>query len=98
MAGKYLCLACGYPGLDEPPWNGLSGSDQICPCCGLHFGYDDHVAGREDLRPTFYHGWRLKWHTDGMAWWSSVPPPDGWDPKAQFETIAARSAGDIRKH
>jgi len=89
MSGEYACLACGFQGLDEPPWHGTSGSDQICPCCGLHFGYDDHVAGRPELRPAFYQGWRLKWRNDGMRWWATdEPPPDDWDPESQFRSIS----------
>ena len=87
MADSYACLACGFQGLDEPPWDGPSASDEICPCCGLHFGYDDAVGGRPELRPTFYHGWRLKWRIDGMRWWSPTPPPEDWDPDRQWESM-----------
>ena len=38
------CPACGFEGLDEEPWVGDSPSDDICPCCGMQFGYYD--AGR----------------------------------------------------
>jgi hypothetical protein len=57
------------------------------PCCGLHFGYEDFYPGRADLRAAFYHGWRVKWHLDGMRWWSETPPPHGWDAEAQFGSI-----------
>jgi hypothetical protein len=91
----YACLACGYWGLTEPPWRGGSASDEICPCCGLHFGYDDAFGGRVDLRPAFYHGWRLKWRKAGMRWWSPDPPPVGWDPEEQLQALRA---GDIPEH
>jgi hypothetical protein len=83
MTQVHACPACGYAGLPKPPWSEASASDQICPCCGLHFGYDDALRGREDLRPAFYQGWGLKWRLDGMRWWSRTPPPDGWDPGSQ---------------
>lgn len=36
------CPICFYTALFDPPYdvNGY-GSDEICPCCGFHFGYDD---------------------------------------------------------
>ena len=36
-----MCPACGFDALDEEPWSDDSASDEICPCCALHFGYDD---------------------------------------------------------
>ena len=50
------CPACGFDGLFERPWTGDSASDEICPCCGIHFGYDDFGYRSED----FYAGWRAR--------------------------------------
>jgi hypothetical protein len=33
----YTCHVCGYPELDYTPF----GSHEICPSCGVQFGYDD---------------------------------------------------------
>ena len=90
-AEVYSCPACGFPGLDEAPWQGAAPSDDICPCCGIHFGYDDFAGDRADLRPAFYSGWRGKWHTDGMQWWSSEPPPVGWDAEGQYRSVAEKT-------
>lgn len=35
-----LCPACGFE-QGEPPWQDGVGSQDICECCGLQFGYQD---------------------------------------------------------
>ncbi len=36
------CFVCNYNELLEPPYDGRGiPSDEICPCCGFHYGYDD---------------------------------------------------------
>src|SRR5262249_27635290 len=61
-----LCPVCGFQ-LDFKPWNGASASDEICPSCGIQFGYDD--AGPDDRR-TYYSQWRQNWQAGGSLWWS----------------------------
>ena len=78
------CLACGHSGLDEPLWDGDSASNQICPCCGLHYGYDDAAHGRGDPASGFYAAWRARWLVDGCPWFSTTTrPPDGWTGQEQ---------------
>lgn len=78
----YECPCCGFEQLDFEPWTGDSPSDEICPCCGMHFGYYD--AGRRDRM--FYAGWRTRWMVEGHPWFShSQPPPDGWSARSQVE-------------
>ena len=45
MSATHTCPVCGYAGLDDPPWQGGAPSDEICPSCGTHFGYDDAAGG-----------------------------------------------------
>jgi len=74
-----VCLVCGYPGLDEPPYDehGCS-SFEICPCCGTEFGYDDHATAHKILRH--------KWIGSGRAWWSTIErPPESWDADIQLQ-------------
>jgi len=80
-----LCPACGYDGLFEPPWLNGSPSNEICPCCGIQFGYDDALD-----RPTVYERWRDRWIGDGMKWWSTNgrPQPDGWTPLEQLKRFS----------
>jgi hypothetical protein len=78
---------CGYPGLLDPPYDDVSGggSDEICPCCGTQFGYDDFSGDDPVLRRQRWTSLRERWVAAGMAWWSkSRPPPPGWDPSNQL--------------
>lgn len=76
------CPCCGFAQLDIEPWTGDSPSDEICPCCGIQFGYDD--MGRRD--PLFYAGWRGRWLAEGAPWFSDgrLPPP-GWSAQEQVD-------------
>ncbi|MDQ6927560.1 MAG: hypothetical protein M3159_02715 [Actinomycetota bacterium] len=67
--GRYECPACRFR-LAFEPWTGVLPSDEICPCCGIQFGYDD-VARRD---PIFYAGWRAHWVANGKRWWSPDQP------------------------
>ena len=52
---RFTCPVSGYPELEEPPWTDGSGSDEICPSCGIHFGYDDAAGGdaaRREMKTT----------------------------------------------
>lgn len=55
------CPVCAER-LDFHPWNGTSASDEICPGCGIQFGYND---ARSDLRSRVYDAWRDEWITNG---------------------------------
>ncbi len=55
------CPVC-EASLDFLPWNGSSASDEICPSCGIQFGYND---ARPDLRERIYSGWRTAWIENG---------------------------------
>jgi hypothetical protein len=81
----YLCPVCGFDGLQEPPWMDGEPSDEICPSCGTHFGYDDVAGGHADLREQAYKRRRMEWIERGSPWYSpSRRAPDGWDPSAQL--------------
>lgn len=80
----YRCPACGYSGLKSPPHNPVSGgaSDEICPCCGFQFGFDD------DDRHISYEEWRVQWVSNGMRWFSAGQnPPDNWDAASQVRAL-----------
>jgi len=73
------------------PWAGESPSDEICPCCGIQFGYDDAVGGDPGKRNELYARWRRVWVESGMKWFSkSTRPPIGWDPMKQLAQIGRR--------
>jgi hypothetical protein len=79
-----MCPACGFDELYEEPLTGESASDEICPCCSLHFGYDD-AGGRSD---DFHAGWRNRWVRDGCPWFSSGRRPGPtWSAEAQVRRV-----------
>src|SRR5687768_11699896 len=82
-----LCPVCGFD-LGFPAWNEVSASDEICPSCGIQFGYND---SRPESRERVYDEWRRKWLDGGAEWWSSRPPPEGWNPRDQLRKIFAQA-------
>jgi hypothetical protein len=81
-----LCPVCGCE-LDRPAWDGASPSFQICPCCGIQFGYQD-FGPEPGHRQQAHEAWRKRWIEGGMAWWSVTPPPAGWT-----RTISSTASG-----
>ncbi len=85
----YLCPACGYRGLPQPPWKDGLPSDYICPSCGIQFGYDDAACEAPADRASIYKEWRNSWIRGGMRWFSKGrQPPSGWDPEHQLEQLS----------
>lgn len=77
----YTCPICGNPNLTDRPYNDddTSVSDEICPCCGFQFGYDDRASGRT------HTAWRRHWIDNKMPWFShGRRPPPGWDLATQL--------------
>ena len=56
MSTKF-CPVCRNV-LDFAPWTGENPSDEICPFCGIQFGYND---ARVDLREQIYREWHDAW-------------------------------------
>jgi hypothetical protein len=58
----FVCPACEYPDLEEEPWSASGFSSfEICPQCGIQFGYHDAAGGHADAREEIYAKWRQKW-------------------------------------
>ena len=86
-AAEDACPVCGYVGLLEPAWADDSPSYEICPCCGIEFGYDDSSTTQEGRR-TRHRELRADWIAAGYPWWSTEQdPPTGWDPVVQLHRI-----------
>ncbi|RBP15900.1 hypothetical protein DFR50_107170 [Roseiarcus fermentans] len=74
------CPVCGYDGLEEPAYDDVGApSYEICPCCGIEFGYEDASRSHESLRE--------EWIAKGMPWWADDKPPPGWDPVQQVRSL-----------
>jgi hypothetical protein len=84
----HCCPVCGYT-LGFEPWHGYSASDDICPCCGIQFGYDDAAGGDMQRRQGVYEQWRQRWIKKGMPWDSAgiEDPPPNWDPRTQLNRL-----------
>lgn len=90
MADRHVCLVCGYGELTESPWLNGSPSDEICPACGTHFGFDDVAGGDPAEREAVYRRRRSEWVANGMVWWStSRNPPAEWDPGSQLAVVTS---------
>lgn len=88
MSDRFVCPVCGFPGLSEAPWSNDSSSDEICPSCGTHFGYDDVAGGDAAKREAVYRNGRSAWRDNGYRWFSTHHgPPEGWDPEVQLQTV-----------
>jgi hypothetical protein len=87
----HTCPVCGYPDLYERPWFDGSPSDEICPCCGTQFGYDDALGADDiDARQRIYDELRRVWVSAGSTWFSvSRRPPPTWDHAAQLSALSA---------
>lgn len=81
---NYLCEVCGYPYLDEPPYDEFGyGTYEICPCCGFEFGYDDYPDKEKGIID-----WRNNWINNGFKWFSKyTSPPVNWNPKKQLVNL-----------
>ena len=59
------CPVCDLP-LDFSPWiPGVGALFEICPRCGIQFGYDDCAGGKVEQRPAIYAQWRERWEAAG---------------------------------
>lgn len=86
-SSQYRCPVCGYPGLYQPAWEGASSSLEICPSCGVQFGYHDSVPD-EDKRRQRHQQLRREWKSQGCRWSDvTTSPPADWDPLSQLRSV-----------
>lgn len=66
-----FCRVCGYLS-DLLPWgeDGRSASFEICPCCGVEWGYEDSL-------PQGVRAYRQEWLERGAPWFTPEEPHDG---------------------
>lgn len=79
MKKTNLCPVCGFPYLEEGPYDKLGYSTyEICPCCGFEFGFDDYSEGLS------YETYRERWIKQGFPWFSNNTKnkPSPWDETA----------------
>lgn len=87
---QHFCPACGLP-LDFAPWDWDLASFEICPSCGIQFGYTDAAGGAWKKRQEVYSSWRAKWVKEGMPWrGAGQAPPKNWNPAEQVWRVEGR--------
>lgn len=81
---KNVCPICNFCELYDPPYdNDGYGSDEICPCCGFQFGYDDFPNKIEGQNK-----WRTNWINSGCQWFSKTrTQPQNWSGINQCNNI-----------
>lgn len=85
-----LCPVCGFE-LWFEAWKGELPSDEICPSCGIQFGYYDATPEGAEGRKAIYTEWRNRWIDEGFPWNGvSQEPPEGWDPIEQLRILHGR--------
>lgn len=74
----FTCPVCLYPNLEEPY---VDGSYNICPSCGIEFGYDDSTPLGIEAQTTIHQELRQQWIKEGCKWFSqAIKKPTWWLP------------------
>jgi len=84
MDAKTNLLNCRVCGLEqpEPPWgeDGNTPSFNICPCCGVEFGYEDSTL-------ITIRRYRDLWLENGAKWSVPKATPLKWNIEEQLRHI-----------
>ena len=82
MKPNNICPICGYPNLDEPPYDKYGDpSYEICACCGFEYGFDDHSEGYT------FESYRKEWMNKGYPFKWKDDMPEGWNAKMAQEQL-----------
>lgn len=97
------CYVCGFTLKDYPydPIHLIPNHSEICPACGIHYGYDDQGGGDvipdelaysdweygDDTHVRIIKFWRKQWIDKGMRWWSKEPRPKTWNPEVLIKNV-----------
>jgi RNA polymerase subunit RPABC4/transcription elongation factor Spt4 len=92
---RFVCPVCGYRNLARRPWKGSANSYEICPSCGIEFGYEDGTGDDWVRRQHRHLELRLAWIDRGSPWSSSDPSPPGWDPVMQLLGIGVDASSQL---
>ena len=78
---EYYCRVCGLYNEDKP-WEQDDNSPtyEICPCCGVEFGYEDYT-----IESTIEY--RKKWIENGAKWFNAKKKPEVWNLEKQLQNI-----------
>lgn len=79
----HCCRVCGLHFDDFCPWgeSGKEPSYDICPCCGIEFGYGD------ETRRTVLSYRKFWFENNGAQWFHPEDKPKNWSLVEQFKNI-----------
>jgi hypothetical protein len=84
MPNKKELLTCRVCGLIQAdyPWgeDGISPTYDICPCCGVEFGYEDSTSASVKK-------YRQGWLEKGANWFDKKKKPANWRLEEQIINI-----------
>ncbi len=79
----HCCRVCGlFLGKDYFPWgeDGQCPTFDICPCCGVEFGYEDCSA--ESIK-----AFRNEWFVEETPWFDPKRKAENWSLEEQLKNI-----------
>lgn len=78
---EHNCRVCGLF-IEDLPWgeDGNYPTYEICPCCGVEFGYEDYTL--ESTKE-----YREKWLLKGAEWFDKSEKPSDWNKEEQLKNI-----------
>lgn len=93
-----ICPVCGLV-LDFEPWTEGADSQEICPCCGVQFGYYDSANSPGEVIKRWFD-LRKKWIQGEMRWWSPSlrEQPSNWNPNEQLKNVPKEFLSEGEKY
>jgi len=87
IRGNSKCPVCNFE-CGFLPWDNDLASLEICPTCGIQFGYEDAAGGDKKFRQKIYEVWNSEWIKNGSK--------SGWKPtKDQIINIITQAKQKI---
>lgn len=77
---EYICRVCGLEQEDITWEGGIYPSHNICPCCGVEFGY-------EDCNINSIMKYRELWINSGAKWVEAKMKPNDWQLDLQLSNV-----------
>lgn len=86
MPSESFCRVCGYEP-EGPPWgeDGRTPTFEICPCCGVEWGY-------QDATPIGVDRYRSGWLQSGAQWTDLSVAHDGLDAETRLARVLDQPA------
>ena len=80
LKNEYVCRVCGYINYEITCEKGIYPTYNICPCCGVEFGY-------EDIDLASIRKYRENWINSGCNWFLDAGIKKDWNFLEQLKNI-----------